>query len=96
MVRLDFRWPAGQLQAILADVPSGEAPTGFAEIGPDEFVALTGTERGERLLVVRGRGMSRSRSGSSTGRPTRSRGRRSGSAALPDPPVIRRSGTGRL
>lgn len=48
-----FRWRDGKLQATEAEAPPGDAPTEFAEIAPDEFVALTGTERGERLLVVR-------------------------------------------
>lgn len=51
-----FRWRDGKLQGMQADAPAGETVTEFAEIGPDEFVAITGTERGERLSVVRGGG----------------------------------------
>ncbi len=49
-----FRWRDGRLQAKLADAPSGDPATEFAEIGSDQFVALNGSERGERLIVVRG------------------------------------------
>lgn len=48
-----FRWRGGKLQAIQAESDPGEAATEFAEIAPDEFVALNGTERGERLVVIR-------------------------------------------
>jgi len=51
-----FRWRDGKLQAIQSESDPGEAATEFAETAPDEFVALTGTERGERLLVIRGEG----------------------------------------
>ncbi|MGC2191852.1 MAG: hypothetical protein WA751_05930, partial [Candidatus Dormiibacterota bacterium] len=51
-----FRWHEGKLQASETEAPPGNAPTEFAEIAPDEFVALTGTERGERLLIVRASG----------------------------------------
>jgi CubicO group peptidase (beta-lactamase class C family) len=51
-----FRWRDGKLLASEAEKPPGDAPTEFAEIAEDIFVALNGTERGERLLVVRGVG----------------------------------------
>jgi CubicO group peptidase (beta-lactamase class C family) len=49
-----FRWRDGHLQASLARAPGGDGVTIFNEVSPDEFVAMTGSERGERLLVVRG------------------------------------------
>lgn len=51
-----FRWQDGTLQAGPAEAVGGDELTRFSQVGPDEFVALTGTERGERLVVVRGDG----------------------------------------
>lgn len=51
-----LRWRGGQLQANRADDPDDDAPTLFVEVAPDEFLAVTGPERGERLVVVRGEG----------------------------------------
>ena len=51
-----FVWKEGKLQATPAGAPPGEMVTEFAEIGADEFVAVSGTERGERLILERGVG----------------------------------------
>ncbi|MGA8427025.1 MAG: serine hydrolase domain-containing protein [Candidatus Dormiibacterota bacterium] len=51
-----FIWKDGKLQATQAGTPAGEMVTEFAEIGTDEFVAVTGTERGELLTLERGEG----------------------------------------
>ncbi|MGC1184716.1 MAG: serine hydrolase domain-containing protein [Candidatus Dormiibacterota bacterium] len=49
-----FRWHDGHLQATPADGAQDDEVTTFEELSADEFVAITGPERGERLLVVRG------------------------------------------
>ena len=46
----------GKLRASQAGAAAGEMVTEFAEIGTDEFVAVSGTERGERLVLERGGG----------------------------------------
>lgn len=51
-----FTWKDGKLQACQAGSPIGEMLTEFAEIATDEFVAVSGTERGERLILERGQG----------------------------------------
>jgi hypothetical protein len=51
-----FTWKDGKLQATPAGAPAGEMVTEFAESGADEFVAVSGTERGERLILERGDG----------------------------------------
>lgn len=51
-----FIWKDGKLRATQAGAPLGEMVTEFAEIGTDEFVAVSGTERGERLILERGAG----------------------------------------
>jgi CubicO group peptidase (beta-lactamase class C family) len=48
-----FTWKDGKLHATQAGAPAGEMVTEFDEIGPDEFVAVNGTERGEHLTVER-------------------------------------------
>jgi hypothetical protein len=51
-----FIWNDGRLQATPAGAPAGEMVTEFSEIGTDEFVAVSGTERGERLTLERAEG----------------------------------------
>jgi CubicO group peptidase (beta-lactamase class C family) len=51
-----FTWKDGKLRASQAGAAAGEMVTEFAEIGTDEFVAVSGTERGERLVLERGGG----------------------------------------
>ncbi|MGH7691698.1 MAG: serine hydrolase domain-containing protein [Candidatus Dormibacteria bacterium] len=47
-----FRWTDGHLEATVAGGASDSA-TRFAELAPDEFIAVSGQERGEKLVVVR-------------------------------------------
>jgi CubicO group peptidase (beta-lactamase class C family) len=51
-----FTWKDDKLQATQVGAPAGEMVTEFSEVGTDEFVAVSGTERGERLTLERGQG----------------------------------------
>ncbi|HVC39966.1 MAG TPA: serine hydrolase domain-containing protein [Candidatus Dormibacteraeota bacterium] len=51
-----FRWRDGQLQASPAEDRPDTTAARFVEVAEDQFVAVSGTERGERLVLVRGAG----------------------------------------
>jgi len=48
-----FSWRAGRLEARLASAPPDREPSVFEQEGDDRFRAVSGTERGELLRVVR-------------------------------------------
>ncbi len=48
-----FCWRAGRLEARLASAPPDREPSVFEQEGDDRFRAVSGTERGELLRVVR-------------------------------------------
>ncbi len=49
-----FSWRGGRLEARLAAAPPERAPSVFEPEGEDLYRAVSGTERGELLRIVRG------------------------------------------